>query len=89
MLEAVGDNAQGKRLDFCFGLELGQAVREDTRKVGDLRDPPTIGFQLELNGECHRRILMSQLQKREPFNRAPLVRCAKSTAKYAPETSSV
>jgi hypothetical protein len=51
MLQSLGNNAECQRLGTGLCLTLRGPVGEDSRQVGDLRDPSTIVLLLELNRE--------------------------------------
>jgi len=59
VLEAVGHDAQGKRLGLGSGIRRAFTVGEDARQFRDFRDPAAILFLLEFNTEgYHRAILL-------------------------------
>ena len=49
MLEAVGHDAQGERLDFRDRLVLARPVGKDARQLDHLGDPATVGLLLKLD----------------------------------------
>ena len=56
MLQSLGNNAECQRLGTRLCLTLCGPVREDSRQIGDLRDPATIVLLLELNREFQLRL---------------------------------
>lgn len=53
MIAAVGEHAQGKRLDSREGLLLRAAIGHHPGQLWNLGDPPAIGFPLKFNSESH------------------------------------
>ena len=53
MLEALGYDPERKGLHPSLGLILRRAVGEHARQIGDLGDPTTVVFALELYLERH------------------------------------
>jgi hypothetical protein len=53
MLEAFRDDAQGEGLDSGDRLLAAPPVRQCTRKLGNLGNPATIFFALNLDGKTH------------------------------------
>ena len=53
MLEAIGDNTEGERLNLSFRILLSGAIGEDTWQFSHLSDPATVLFLLDLDAERH------------------------------------
>ena len=53
MLEAVGEDAEGKRLGVGNRFVARCPVGEDALEVGDLGDPPAILFAIDFESEMH------------------------------------
>ena len=51
--DAVGQNAQGERLNGGDGCPFGGPVGQDSRQVRHLSAPVPVRFQLKFNGEVH------------------------------------
>ena len=53
MLEPVSHDTKGKRLNFCFRLSLGCAIRKGSRKFRYFGNPTTVFLPLEVYRELH------------------------------------
>jgi uncharacterized protein len=53
MLNSISQDAESQGPCRCRRVRAGWTVREDTGQIRDLRDPATVGFAIELNGERH------------------------------------
>jgi len=53
--DSVRDDAQGHSFDFGFRVGLGRAVGHHAEKRGNLGDPATIVFLLELDSKVRTR----------------------------------
>ncbi len=62
MLEALGQHAKGKSLNFRDGVRLSSPVAEHACKIGDFGDPPSVLLAIEFNRECHEATLAPRVQ---------------------------
>ena len=54
MLEALGENTEGKSLDARNRFVPILTIDQDTREITDFTDPAPVLFPLKLDSELHR-----------------------------------
>ena len=79
MLEALGHDTERKGLHASLSFILRRAVREYARQVGDLSDPTTVVFSLELYLERHAAsvtvVILAVLVALREVRRTPRISC--------------
>ena len=58
MFESVGEHSKRERLRLRNGLIACGAIRENTWKIGNFTDPPTILFAFDLNREVAHSVMV-------------------------------